>query len=75
MSCLGMSIIDLTFHEYMRNFAPLSKELSFVDNLEIIAPSVHELHRAIISVQTWIQMWDIPLDEGISHTRGHLTKD
>lgn len=68
LSCLGMSIIDLTFHEYMRNFAPLSKELSFVDNLEVIAPSAQELHSAIISVQTWIQMWDIPLDEGKSYT-------
>ena len=68
LSCLGMSIIDLTFHEYMRNFAPLSRELSFVDNLEILAQSTQQLQEAIVCVQTWIQMWDIPLDVGKSYT-------
>ena len=68
LSCLGMSIIDLTFHAYMEQFAPQVRELSFVDNLEILSRSIHDLQSAIVCVQTWIQMWEIPLDEGKSYT-------
>ena len=68
LSCLGMAIIDLTFHSYMQQFTARTQELSFVDNLEILARTTQELHEAIVCLQTWVSMWDIPLDEGKSYT-------
>ena len=68
LSCLGMAIIDLTFHAYMQQFSARTQELSFVDNLEVMARSSQELHEAVVCLQTWVAMWDIPLDESKSYT-------
>ena len=62
MSCLGMALANLAFHEYMAHFSNQTIALSFVDNLELLASSLLDLQRGITCLQSWLDQWHLLLD-------------
>ena len=62
LSCVGMVLLDFSFHFYLRFFHPGINELSYVDNLELIARSPGELLSGAVTLDTWASMFRLRID-------------
>ena len=62
LSCVGMVLLDFSFHFYQRFFQPTLNELTYVDNLELVAESPDELLAGITSLETWASMFRLRID-------------
>ena len=62
LSCVGMLVLNFSFHCYMRHYEPSIRSLSYVDNLELIAVHPAQLQRAVLVAETWADMLRLPLD-------------
>ena len=62
LSCVGMVLLDFSFHFYMRFFHSDINELSYVDNLELIAKSVEELLAGAATLNSWASMFRLKID-------------
>ena len=64
LSCTAMVMAGLAMHKYQQVFAGSVLTLSFVDNIEMVSTSAWQLHNAIVTLQTWTDMWGLELDDG-----------
>ena len=62
LSCLGMVLLDFSFHFYMRHFQPQLAELSFVYNLELVARHPDSLVAGVVTLESWIHMFRLRID-------------
>eukprot|EP00435_Cladocopium_sp_Y103_P049402 s344_g14.t2 len=62
LSCLGMVLLDFSFHHYMRHFQPGINELSFVDNLELISVAPGQLLSGVLTLETWAELFQLRID-------------
>eukprot|EP00435_Cladocopium_sp_Y103_P043109 s1838_g12.t1 len=62
LSCTAMTIAGISLHCYMQEFGRLCRTLSYVDNLELLAKRVWDVHTNILALQTWCDMWRLELD-------------
>ena len=62
MSCVGMVLLNFVYHAYMKCFAPTIRELSYVDNLQLISPTVGSLLQGRIVAETWADMLQLHID-------------
>ena len=62
LSCVAMSVVDLAFHYYMKEFAPRVLPLSFVDNLGLLTAQVRDLFQGTVVMQEFMAMWRLDLD-------------
>ena len=67
LSCFAMSLVDISFHAYFHAYSQRTIELSFVDNLELMAFTEQQLQAGIICLQTWLELWDLHLDPDKSY--------
>ena len=67
MSCFAMSLVDISFHCYFHAYSQRTVELSYVDNLELMAFSEQQLQQGIVCLQTWLELWDLHLDADKSY--------
>lgn len=67
MSCLGMVLLNFSFHFYMAHFQPLN-ELSYVDNLEVLSHDPGGLAAGLVTLQSWVDMFRLRLDRQKSMT-------
>ena len=67
LSCYAMSIVDISFHFYYRIYCQRTMELSYVDNLELMAFDEGALQQGIICLQSWLDLWSLELDRKKSY--------
>ena len=67
LSCFAMSIVDISFHCYYKVYCQRTMELSYVDNLELMAFEEGALQQGIVCLQTWLDLWALELDIGKSY--------
>ena len=70
MSCVSMTVLSICFHQYQKKFAERTICLSYVDNLELLAPSGEDLMQGLICLQSWADMWSLELDLGKTYCWG-----
>ena len=62
LSCVGMVLLDFSFHLYMQHFQPWINELSFVDNLELISTCPGGLIAGVGTLETWADLFRLRTD-------------
>ena len=62
LSCVGMVLLDFSFHFYVRFFHPGINELSYVDNLELVARSMGDLFSGMATLGAWASMFRLRID-------------
>ena len=67
LSCVAMSLTNLVFHAYMKQYARLCRPISYVDNLEVTAEALEHLQQGIVCTQTWAELWKLTLDDEKSY--------
>lgn len=63
LSCLGMLIIDILFHEWHVHFFPLCQPVSYVDDWTILTTSPHLLEGIQTCLQRFTDALDMLLDD------------
>lgn len=63
LSCVAMSAIDLLWHIWQSHRVPRALALSFVDNLELVSPSVSDLLSGFEALRLFCSFLDLQLDE------------
>ena len=63
LAVMGMCVIDWVFDLYMSRFAPAVIPKSFVDNYELMATNAYELLHGYAVMQTYMDLWQLQLDE------------
>ena len=66
MSCVCMVLLNFVFHAYMSKFAPGIRELSYVDNLQLVSQSVGSLIQGQLVAETWADMLQLQIDSAKS---------
>eukprot|EP00438_Fugacium_kawagutii_P008244 Skav226263 [mRNA] locus=scaffold2708:168741:173468:+ [translate_table: standard] len=62
MSCLGMVLLNFSYHFYMRHFHPQVNAMSYVDNLELFTEQPGQLLAAVACLSAWSDMFCLRLD-------------
>ena len=62
MSCLGMVLMNLSFHHYLRHFVGQVTVMTFVDNFELMHVDSAQVHRAYLVSQTWLEIMGLKED-------------
>ena len=62
MSCLGMVLLNFSYHFYFHHFQPNVMELSYVDNLEMLGTLPGEIISGHVTLQTWAEMFRLTVD-------------
>eukprot|EP00435_Cladocopium_sp_Y103_P028919 s1865_g7.t1 len=62
LSCTAMTLAGISLHHYMHEFGRRCRTLSYVDNLELLAKMVWDVHANIMVMQAWCSMWHLELD-------------
>ena len=68
LSCLGMMIIDIIFHEYMVHFFPMCQPLSYVDDWQVLVMDPNALQPVFECLERFTQLLDLFLDQRKTHT-------
>ena len=61
-SCVGMILLDFSFHLYMQHFQPGINELSFVDSLQLISTCPGGLTAGVGTLETWADLFRLRID-------------
>ena len=62
LSCVGMLVLDLLLHRWMKALHPSIRTLTFVDNWEILVKDEAWLEGAFGRLQTFVDLLDLELD-------------
>ena len=62
ISCLAMVLVDWCYHLYQSHFSPRATSISFVDNLEIVSNQPGALLQAVVSQDTFLEMFQLSID-------------
>ncbi|CAJ1449680.1 unnamed protein product [Effrenium voratum] len=62
LSCLAMVLVDWCYHLYQSHFSPRATSISFVDNLEIVSNQPGALLQAVVSQDTFLEMFQLSID-------------
>ena len=57
-----MVLLNFSYHYYLRFFQPNIRELSYVDNLELMGSTPAEVHSGFLLVESWLSMFRLRLD-------------
>ena len=68
LSCLGMMVIDILFHEYMIHFFPMCQPLSYVDDWQVLVMDPNALQPVFECLERFTQLLDLFLDQRKTHT-------
>ena len=61
------AILDWALHVYQSQFAPLTRTLSFVDNISMMSQLALQLVWAFFSLRTFLDLWGLEIDTGKSY--------
>ena len=67
LSCLGMMVIDILFHEWMVHFFPLCQPMSYVDDWQVIVADPHSLPGVFHCLERFTEALDLLLDQRKTH--------
>ena len=67
LSCVGMMVIDIIFHEWMLHFFPLCQPLSYVDDWQILVADPNCLKPVFECLEQFTQAIDLQLDQKKTH--------
>eukprot|EP00435_Cladocopium_sp_Y103_P026104 s1941_g6.t1 len=62
LSCLGMVIVDILFHEWHRQFFPLCQPVSYVDDWTLLTTCPARMHQMFACLQSFTEALDLHLD-------------
>ena len=68
LSCLGMMVIDVVFHEYMLHYFPLCQPLSYVDDWQVLVSDPNQLLPVFQGLEKFTELLDLFLDKRKTHT-------
>ena len=68
LSCLGMMVIDIVFHEYMLHYFPLCQPLSYVDDWQVLVSDPCMLQPVYQCLEEFTLLLDLFLDSRKTHT-------
>ncbi|OLP98940.1 Retrovirus-related Pol polyprotein from type-1 retrotransposable element R2 [Symbiodinium microadriaticum] len=66
LSCVAITLFDMSFHAYQAAYTPQCRSVSYVDNIELLASTGPQLHHGVLVLQTYMDLWDLDLDPGKS---------
>ena len=66
LSCVAIAVFDFCWHAYMTQYAPSCRSVSYVDNLELLARTGSQVHHGCLVMATFLEAWDLELDQGKS---------
>lgn len=67
LSCVGMMVIDIVFHEWMLHFFPMCQPLSYVDDWQVLVAAPHGLQPVFHCLEQFTQALDLQLDQKKTH--------
>ena len=67
LSCVGMMVIDIIFHEWMLHFFPLCQPLSYVDDWQVLVADPHCMPQVFHCLEQFTQALDLQLDQKKTH--------
>ena len=70
LSVPAMAILDWALHVYQSQYAPLTRTMSFVDNISMMSRQVMHLVWAFFSLRTFLELWGLEIDINKSYTWG-----
>lgn len=62
LSCVGMMVVDVLFHQWMTHFFPLCQPLSYVDDWQILHLNPHAMQQTFACLERFTQELDLQLD-------------
>ena len=62
LSCLGMLIVDILFHQWHRHFFPLCEPVSYVDDWTILTTAPDRMQEVFACLQRFTDAMDLLLD-------------
>ena len=68
MSCVGMMVVDVLFHNWMTHFFPLCQPLSYVDDWQVLLTNPDLLVATFQCLERFTQAMDLLLDQRKTHT-------
>lgn len=68
LSCLGMMVVDIVFHEYMLHFFPLCQPLSYVDDWQVLVMDPSMLQPVFRCLEEFTALLDLFLVRRTTHT-------
>ena len=67
LSCVGMMIVDVLFHEWMTHFFPLCQPLTYVDDWQVLVLDPTRLQPVFECLQRFTEAMDIFVDRRKTH--------
>lgn len=62
MSCLGMLLLNFSYHFYMHHYQPRLMEMSYVDNLEFLGRLPGEIAAGMLTLSAWADLFRLNID-------------
>jgi hypothetical protein len=67
LSCVGMMVVDVLFHEWMTHFFPLCQPLTYVDDWQVLVLDPERLQPVFECLQSFTEAMDIFIDQRKTH--------
>ena len=68
LSCLGMMVVDILFHQWMTKFFPLCQPLSYVDDWQVLLSHPEHVLPTFRCLEEFTQAMDLLLDQKKTHS-------
>eukprot|EP00435_Cladocopium_sp_Y103_P067936 s1011_g30.t1 len=62
MSCIGMVLLNFSYHFYLHHFQPQLVEISYVDNLQLMGEVPGQIIAGTATLQCWADMFRLVID-------------
>lgn len=62
LSVPAMAILDWALHVYQSQYAPLTRTMSFVDNISMLSRQIMTLVWAFFSLHAFLELWGLEID-------------
>ena len=62
MSCVGMLLLNFSYHFYLHHFQPKLVEMSYVDNLELLGSNPGQVVAGAATLATWADLFQLTVD-------------
>lgn len=62
MSCLAMVLLNFSYRHYMAHFQPALREISYVDNLEVMGSQPSEIASGLVTLTAWAELFRLTID-------------
>ena len=67
LSCVGMMVVDMLFHNWMTHFFPLCQPISYVDDWQILMHDSRDLENVFACLERFTHALDLRLDHRKTH--------